>query len=74
MQLTMLTTMLFAAFAIAGPIALPDNVKNAIRDAEPIIERASCGTKSCGIATGCPSECGGCLINPQFGGGYCTNK
>jgi len=80
MQLTTLTTMLFAAVAIAGPIALPEkvaafNIKNAVRAADPILgERASCTTTYCGPASGCPSGCGGCLVNPQFGGGYCTNK
>jgi hypothetical protein len=37
MQLTMLTTMLFAAIVIAGPIALPDNVKvSSFNSAQPI--------------------------------------
>ncbi|KAM0706924.1 hypothetical protein Q7P35_006254 [Cladosporium inversicolor] len=80
MQLTTLTAMLFAAVAIAGPIALPAkdaaaNIEKAVRDAEPILgERASCTTTSCGIATGCPSGCGGCIIDPYFGGGRCSNK
>lgn len=99
MHFTACATMLFAAVAVAGPIALPDAkaVKNvevitkkeltaayqeadkvqqhAVREAEPILgERASCTTTSCGIATRCPSGCGGCIIDPYFGGGHCSNK
>ncbi|GAB7329979.1 hypothetical protein MBLNU13_g01675t1 [Cladosporium sp. NU13] len=80
MQLTDLTAMLFAAVAIAGPIALPAkqaaaNVEKAVRDAEPILgKRASCSSYYCGPASGCPSGCGGCIVNPQFGGGFCANK
>lgn len=102
MQLTTLTAMLFAAFAIAGPIAMPakeaaanvevsivpqrnaaqplpprqlTKTQKAVRDAEPILgKRASCSSYYCGPASGCPSGCGGCVVNPQFGGGFCANK
>lgn len=99
MHFVAFATMLFAAVAVAGPIALPDAkavknievitkkestmsyrdadkvLKHAVREAEPILgERASCTTTSCGIATGCPAGCGGCIINPYFGGGMCSNK
>ena len=50
-------------------------MQKAVRDAEPILgERASCTTTSCGIATRCPSGCGGCIVDPYFGGGRCSNK